>query len=93
MVIELYLRVVHTFGKPESGAFEGLDRFSCIIFVDCGVVITIRVHRCDNFDFCVDRIPFYRDEKERIMPNGSSRWNQRVAVEGVWRHKQLQVQT
>ena len=92
-VIELYFCVVRTFDKTDRGVFEGRDGFSCLISVDCGVVLAIRVHRCDNFDVCADRILIYPDENERIMSDGSGRWDQRVAVEGVWCHKQLQVQT
>ena len=90
-VIKLYFRVVCTFGKPDSGVFEGLDRFSCLIFVDCGVVMAIRVHRCDNFDVCAERIPINPDSRERLMRDCSNIWSKRVVVECVCRQKQVQV--
>ena len=77
------------FGKPESGVFRGSRSFSCIIFVDRGVVMAIHVPRCDNLDVYVVRILILPNENEKIMYDGSSKWNQRVAVECVWCHKQL----
>ena len=49
----------------------------------------ISVHRCDNFDVYTERIPIYPDTKERVMPDGNRRWDQRVDVEYVWRRKQV----
>ena len=66
-VIELYFCVVRTFGKTDRGVFEGLGRFSCLIFVDCGVVMAIHVHQCDNFDATAGRVSINLDSNGRVM--------------------------
>ena len=59
--------VVRKFGKPKSAVFEGLGRFSCLIFIDCGVVMAIQVHQCESFTICAERIQINLDRNERVM--------------------------
>ena len=82
-VIKLEFRRCSCVSLDKSGIFGGLDRLSNIIFVNCGVAVTISVHRCDNFDVCSERIPNDPDSKECIMPDGSNRWNQCVVMRCV----------
>ena len=53
--------------------------------------MAIHVHRCDNFDVSVERISISPDSKEKFLLGGSSRWDQRIVVEYVCRHKQARV--
>ena len=61
--------------------------------VVCGAVMAIHGHKFDNLDICTERISIYHGTKERVMPDGSGRWNQHVAVECIGHRKTYEIET